>query len=117
MSVINRGTGAGGENTNANGLPYEAYTDLSDSYTELQEPPRANPGTKHKHPLRAVRFAGYDRRIYVGNKGAFHKGMGTLGFLMVLPAALGVTQPAHGCRQPDEAYVDTQRKKIVIIEK
>ena len=31
--IINKGTGAGGSNTNANGLPYETMTDLSDRYT------------------------------------------------------------------------------------
>jgi hypothetical protein len=117
MSVTNKGTGAGGANTNANGLPYEAYTDLSDSYTEIQERPKEESGTKYKYPMKVVSFAGYDKRIYVGNKKAFHSGMELLGFTMVLPVALGITQPAHGCRQPDEAYVDTQSKQIVIIEK
>lgn len=31
-AIINKGTGAGGANTNANGLPYEVITDLSDRY-------------------------------------------------------------------------------------
>jgi hypothetical protein len=125
MSVTNRGTGAGGANTNGNGLPYELYTDLSDSYVELQEPvetkqnskPRAKSTSKCGSFMKAVSFLGYDRRIHTASKSAFHKGMELLGFLMVLPVALGITQPAHGCRQPDEAYVDTARKKIVIIEK
>jgi len=117
MSVTNKGTGAGGANTNANGLPYESYTDLSDSYTEWQESSEPTPGKKSKYPMKSVSFAGYDKQIHVGNKNAFHSGMKLLGFPMVLPVSLGITQPAHGCRQPDEAYVDTQRKKIIIIEK
>ena len=31
-TLINRGTGAGGANTNKNGLPYEEMTDLRDKY-------------------------------------------------------------------------------------
>ena len=117
MSVTNKGTGAGGANTNGNGLPYELYTDLSDSYTVCQESPETTPGKISRNLMKLVKFKGYDRRIHTASKSAFHKGMGLLGFLMVLPVALGMTQPAHGCRQPDEAYVDTERKKIVIIEK
>ncbi len=117
MSVTNKGTGAGGANTNAHGLPYELYTDLSDSYTECQDLSKATPEKKPKNPMKTVKFAGYDKHVYVGNKSAFHKGMELLGFPMVLSVALGITQPAHGCRQPDEAYVDTHRKKIIIIEK
>ena len=32
----NRGTGAGGANTNASGLPFEEQTDLSNYHTTLQ---------------------------------------------------------------------------------
>jgi hypothetical protein len=117
MSVTNKGTGAGGANTNGNGLPYELYTDLSDSYTVCQESSKTKPVKTSRNLMKLVKFKGYDKQVYVGNKSAFHKGMELLGFPMVLPVALGITQPAHGCRQPDEAYVDTERKKIVIIEK
>jgi hypothetical protein len=34
VQIINRGTGAGGANTNVNGLSYEEKTDLSCLYTE-----------------------------------------------------------------------------------
>ena len=117
MSVTNKGTGAGGANTNANGLPYELYTDLSGLYTQCQGMAKEISVKTSKCHMKSVTFAGYDRLIYVGNKSAFHKGMELLGFSMVLPVALGITQPAHGCRQPDEAYVDIERKKIIIIEK
>ena len=32
-NINNRGTGAGGSNTNKHGLPYEALTDLHTEYT------------------------------------------------------------------------------------
>ena len=35
-TLINRGTGAGGANTNKNGLPYEEMTDLRDKYTVIE---------------------------------------------------------------------------------
>ena len=35
--IINKGTGAGGSNTNKNGLPYEESTDLSDCFTILEK--------------------------------------------------------------------------------
>ena len=35
--VINKGKGAGGSNTNNNGLPYEKITDLSDRLTVIKE--------------------------------------------------------------------------------
>ena len=36
-TLINRGTGAGGANTNKNGLPYEEMTDLRDKYTVIEK--------------------------------------------------------------------------------
>ena len=33
--IINKGTGAGGANTNKNGLSYEELTDLSTNYVEV----------------------------------------------------------------------------------
>ena len=33
MNITNRGTGAGGSNTNANGNPYEEKTNLEDNLT------------------------------------------------------------------------------------
>ena len=35
--VIRRGIGAGGANTNRNGLPYEQITDLSTEYKVIEE--------------------------------------------------------------------------------
>ena len=37
MSVINRGTGAGGANTNSNGLAYEESNDLRTEYMEIRQ--------------------------------------------------------------------------------
>ena len=34
--LVNRGTGAGGSNTNKNGLPYEELTDLDNRITVIE---------------------------------------------------------------------------------
>lgn len=102
--VINRGTGAGGANTNVNGLSYEEKTDLSCLYTEcIQE---------KKEKIRTIKFAGYEECSLVNvNKSALHKYMAKIG---EKNASL---QPAAGCKEPDEAYVDNIKKSVYIIEK
>ena len=39
QSEINRGTGAGGSNTNASGLPFEKITELSSEYYSCVKEP------------------------------------------------------------------------------
>ena len=89
-NIVNRGTGAGGANTNANGLSYETATELSLSEFE--------------------RIANFKERGGIQlKKAAFYKHMDKLGavYKNVLPAA--------GCKQPDEVVVVD--KKVFIIEK
>tara|TARA_B110000285_G_C14740972_1_gene430738 strand:- start:41 stop:619 length:579 start_codon:yes stop_codon:yes gene_type:complete len=98
--LINKGTGAGGANTNANGLPYEIMTDLSDRYTVV------NVNTNIKN----IRFSNSDK-IYVTplTKKKFLK--------MMSNELESNIAPAHGCKEPDEVYVDIINHVIFIIEK
>ena len=76
--MTSRGTGAGGANTNANGLAYEALTEIKcDTLKRLP-------------------------------KGTFHKVMTESGHREQ------EVSPMHGCRQPDEAYLDEENKKLFI---
>lgn len=80
----NRGTGAGGANTNASGLKYEKDTTIEETpkgFVQL-----------NKSLLKKFMIA---RNEYNPNN---------------IPVA-------HGCKEPDEAYVSVDKKKIYIIEK
>jgi hypothetical protein len=103
VQIINRGTGAGGANTNVNGLSYEEKTDLSCLYTECVQ--------KKDETLRTIKFAGFDGEFINVNKSALHKYMTKIGEKNI------DLQPAAGCIYPDEAYLDTTRKTLYIIEK
>lgn len=101
--IINRGTGAGGANTNINGLSYEEKTDLSCLYTECVQ------GKKEKE--RTIKFSGYVGCLINVNKSALHKYMTKIGEKNTS------LQPVAGCKEPDEAYVDNSKKTVYIIEK
>jgi len=103
VPVINRGTGAGGANTNVNGLSYEEKTELSCLYTECVQ--------EKKEKARKIKFAGFDGELINVNKSALHKYMTKIGEKNT------DLQPAAGCKEPDEAYVDITRKAVYIIEK
>lgn len=97
--AINKGTGAGGANTNKNGLPYEELTSLKDKYNSCNE------------NNKCIEFEGYDRKFVKGDKSDLHKIMKKNG--ETNPDIL----PAAGCKQPDEAYIDLENKIAYIIEK
>ena len=100
--VVNKGTGAGGANTNANGLPYESMTDLSDRYTVVN----VNVNTYIKN----IKFANSEK-IFVT---PIRKSR----FLPMMSNELDQNiTPAHGCKQPDEVYVDRINHVLFIIEK
>jgi hypothetical protein len=99
--IINKGTGAGGANTNKNGLTYEDKTNLEIFYVECNE----------TQNCKAIRFAGYDCELINVNKSLLHKYMAKIGEIN------STMQPAAGCKQPDEAYIDLNRKMVFIIEK
>jgi len=102
--INNRGTGAGGANTNVNGLQYESLTDLN--------PVEVNLSTRIRNGIHnEVAFEGYSRKFILANKSMLHKYMKQIGELN--PDLI----PASGCKEPDEAYIETEQKVVFIIEK
>ena len=101
--IVNKGTGAGGANTNLNGLSYEELTDLQDRYKSCD--------LNNTDNVYEVKFEGYDRKFVKAKKSALHKYMNKNG------EKNSELQPAAGCKEPDEAYIDTEKKIIFIIEK
>ena len=91
-ATVNRGLGAGGAMTNVNGLAYETLTDLKSMYT---------------HDGKFVTFHGYTKRFRCLTKSSF---------LKEVPSRSNV-KPMHGCKQPDESYVNLDESTIFIIEK
>lgn len=91
MSIINKGTGAGGSKTNENGLPYEEMTDLRTEYVKNTD------GT--------VCFSDNSKKFQSLYKSQLFR---------QIPPRPGIL-PAHGCKQPDECYVTETPKKIMFI--
>ena len=96
--IINRGTGAGGARTNQNGLPYEKITDLSTEYEIISD-----------NENRIIKFKNSSKNFININKYKFIK-------YMEYKKEPEINL-AHGCKQPDECYIDEDDKIIYIIEK
>ena len=96
-NIVNRGTGAGGANTNKNGLSYEQKTDLSSEYNIIKE------FKYHK----IINF-GNNELVCINNKQLFK--------YMKNKTDNNICK-AHGCKQPDECFIDENNKVIFIIEK
>jgi len=103
LVITNKGTGAGGANTNKNGLSYEEYTDLKCKYKSCN--------FIKKDSIYEVVFEGYERRFIKANKSTLHKYMKKMGEINQ------DLTPAAGCKEPDEAYIDNEKKSVFIIEK
>jgi len=99
-TIVNNGTGAGGANTNANGLSYEEQLSLETEYV-VQE-------TNSNHTV--VSFNHSDRRFLTGRKSQFHKNM------RQLSNQFNELQLLHGTKEPDQWFIDTVRQKVYIIE-
>ena len=100
-SQRNRGTGAGGANTNRNGLPYEELTSLTEHYTILYQ-------DKFSY---TIKFNDHSSNTFVIpiKKTLLFKTMGH--------DCNHDAKSMHGCKQPDECYIDKLRKIIFILEK
>lgn len=97
---INRGTGAGGSSTNATGLPYENITNLNTEYSIISQ--------FNSHNI--ISFSLNPSRQFI----CTHKS----NFFKYLKHSKNNNIPdAHGCKQPDECYIDEDNKIIFIIEK
>jgi hypothetical protein len=103
QAIINKGTGAGGAKTNENGLPYEELTDLKDRYKSCD--------LNKEHNAYEVQFEGYDRKFVKAPKSVLHKYMKQIG------ENNPELKPAPGCKEPDEAYIDPEKRIAFIIEK
>ena len=96
--IVNRGTGAGGKNTNKNGLGFEKFTSLDKKQSKY---------LKGKHTY--CKFKGSDKEFICVSGAQLFKYMKSIGEMSNL-------KPAKGCKRPDEAYIDND-KNIFIIEK
>ena len=99
-TIVNKGTGAGGSNTNKNGLPYEEMTELKTEYTVMSV-------DKHHSVISFVKKS--EQRFKMTKQGGFFKSMKAVVDKTIIKA--------HGCKNPDECYIDEMAKRIFIIEK
>jgi hypothetical protein len=104
-TIINKGTGAGGANTNKNGLSYEEITNLSTNYVEVGI---VNNG---KTKCKSIKFDSYDNVYISGNKSQLHS------YMNFINEKNNTIIPAAGCKEPDEYYIDNNTKQLFIIEK
>jgi hypothetical protein len=95
----NKGTGAGGLNTNKNGLSYEKLTDLDDKATILKK-------TNNGHGT-IIYFNDSAIKFVKAEKTKLFKYMGVDKNMVI----------GHGCKQPDECYIQEELNNIFIIEK
>jgi hypothetical protein len=99
----NKGTGAGGANTNRNGLSYENITSLEEHMVIVKE--------DKKYKTKTVKFHQSEKEFVNANKKSFQK------FMESINEYIEIFKPVSGCKQPDEVYIDEAGKKIFIIEK
>ena len=100
---INRGTGAGGRNTNKNGLNYEEFTDLNNKITIKKH---------HFNNCSEIVFNCNPNKIFISTKQA-----GFLKFMIKYKNININIESGHGCKRPDECYIQLEEKTIFIIEK
>lgn len=100
MKVQTKGVGAGGSNTNKNGLSYEELTDLGTEYQEHSTNETSSVITFNSHP---------DNKLISTKQSKMFKCMSH--------AIDETVIKAHGCKNPDECYIDESKKIIFIIEK
>ena len=96
------GLGAGGKQTNINGLEYEAVNDLSSEYT-IQ-------GRKWT-PTNQIKFNDYPNNIYLtGKKSLFHKEM------QASHPSYKEMDLLHGTKEPDRWFISRVKKIAYIVE-
>ena len=98
-NIKNRGTGAGGSKTNKNGLSYEEATSLDDRITIVEKNRFSN----------IIRFAD-SKKLYTKTKQADL-------FKDMKDEINTDIEKGHGCKNPDECYIDKDLKNLFIIEK
>jgi len=98
-NVITKGTGAGGSNTNKNGLPYEELTELKTEYEIISR--------ENYYDL--IKFKSCDKKFKSTKQSKLFK-------CMQEKINKSITK-AHGCKNPDECFISEENKIIFIIEK
>ena len=107
--IHTKGTGAGGSRTNSNGLPYEALTELSTEY-EIKSTHKHHSVIQFYQRCESSHCSQSTGKVFIFTKQG--------GFLKYIHNKIDHTiPPAHGCKRPDECYIDEERKIIFIIEK
>ena len=104
QKVINRGTGAGGAQTNKNGLNYEQMTDLNTEFKIIQE-------ARYWQIVEFTDELGFKKRLKRTCKKDFFKSMK---YFNMIDTSI---PKAHGCKEPDECYINYVNLSIYIIEK
>lgn len=99
LTIANNGYFAGSSNTNANGLSYEKLTDLSTHFTII----------KNFKFSKIIIFDDYDTMFIRTTHSNFFKCMNKYIDKTI--------DKGHGCKNPDECYIDLNKKNIFIIEK
>jgi hypothetical protein len=100
FNVTNKGTGAGGSKTNTNGLPYEELTELKTHYEIKKNKKYGNEIVFNKNkdtPFIATKQS----KVFKYMDEHMNKSINR----------------AHGCKRPDECFINETTKKIFIIEK
>ena len=100
-NIKNKGTGAGGSNTNKNGLPYEEITDLDDRITIIEKNKFSN----------IIKF-NVNEKTFIKTKQA-----NLFKYMKDKDEIATNIESAHGCKNPDECYIDEESKNMFIIEK
>ena len=98
--VTNRGSGAGGANTNLNGLPYEEMTSLETHYDIIES-------DNNSH---TIKFYDSDEIFVTPIKK-------TMLFRCMRDEHDSEIPDAHGCKRPDEIYINKLSRQMFIIEK
>ena len=94
--IKNKGTGAGGSNTNKNGLEYETKKDLSTEYDIVENVPAKLIKIDKKYKI--IRFNEYPENVFItGPKGGFMK--------LLDPSEDKRVPRLHGTKEPDNWFI------------
>ena len=103
QKITNKGTGGGGSNTNKNGLSYEDKTELQPGIDFIKKR-QINKNT--------------NEIVFLQNKNKSFLQTKQSGFFLCMKEYRDVKiTKAHGCKNPDECYIDEEKKEAFIIEK
>ena len=99
LVLDNKGTGGGGLNTNKNGLSYEILTDLDDRLSVI---------STFNHAMK-IKFNNHENVFVKTKQSHLFKYMSN-----DLDKSI---EKSHGCKNPDECYIDHTTNTMFIIEK